>query len=128
MHRTANETEQQTTTRLIRAWDRRRPVTVTYIKADDTTTVRTIEIYDIRVTKAGNVTLLAMDRETGESRTWRLDRIVSYTVHAGTYQVEREQDVTPRPLAAPAEPLVATPLTAAPWPVRLQQLADTLAA
>lgn len=126
MRYTSRETEQATTTRLIRAWDRRRPITITYIKADGTETIRTIEIYDITVTKAGNVILKAMDRESGESRTWRLDRIVAYTVHAGTYQVQREQDVMPRPLAA--APVVATPLTAAPWPVRLQQLADTLAA
>lgn len=128
MYRTAAESQDRTATRLIRAWDKRRPVTLTYIKADGTITVRTIEIYDVKVTKAGNVTLIAMDRQSGESRTWRLDRIVAYTVHAGTYQVAREQDVTPRPLAAPTAPAHATPLTAAPWPVRLQQLADTLAA
>lgn len=128
MFHTSRESQDRTTTRLIRAWDRRRPITITYVKADGTETLRTIEIYDITVTKAGNVTLLAMDRQTGESRTWRLDRITAYTIHAGTYQVQREQDVTPRPLAAPTAPVVATPLTAAPWPVRLQQLADTLAA
>lgn len=128
MYRTSRETEQQTTTRLIRAWDRRRPITITYTKADGTETIRTIEIYDLTVTKTGNVTVKAMDRQSGESRTWRLDRIVSYTVHAGTYQVEREQDVTPRLLAAPAVPLAATPLTVAPANIRINALADQLAA
>lgn len=126
MRHTSRETEQATTTRLIRAWDKQRPITITYTKADDTQTVRTIEIYDITVTKAGNVILKAMDRESGESRTWRLDRITAYTVHAGTYRVPREADTTPRPLAA--IPATVTPLTTAPAAVRITHLADTLAA
>jgi predicted DNA-binding transcriptional regulator YafY len=126
MFHTARETEQQTIARLIRAWDKQRPVTITYTKADGTETVRTIEIYDVTVTKAGATIVKAMDRQSGESRTWRLDRIESYTVHAGSYTVPREVDETPRPMAA--QPVVATPLTVAPASVRIQQLADTLAA
>lgn len=126
MFHTARETEQQTTARLIRAWDKQRPVTITYTKADGTETVRTVEIYDVTVTKAGATIVKAMDRQSGESRTWRLDRISAYTIHSGAYTVPRETDETPRPMAA--APVVVTPLTVAPTAVRIQQLADTLAA
>jgi predicted DNA-binding transcriptional regulator YafY len=126
MFRTAAESEQQTIARLIRAWDKQRPVTITYTKADGSETVRTIEVYDVTVTKAGATIVKAMDRQSGESRTWRVDRIVAYTIHSGTYTVARDTDETPRPMAA--APVVATPLTVAPAAVRIQQLADTLAA
>jgi predicted DNA-binding transcriptional regulator YafY len=78
---TSRETTQATLTRLIKAMDRETPVTITYTKADDTETVRTIEIYDVLVTSKGDIVIKAMDRATGESRTWRLDRIRTYTVH-----------------------------------------------
>ena len=83
------------------AMDKRRPVTITYVKADGSETVRTIETYDVVTTKAGNVIIKAMDRETGESRSWRLDRIKSYTVHRMAYTVERE--------AVPTETRLVTP-------------------
>lgn len=90
MNTTATETTDHTTARLIRAMDRQHPVTITYTKADTTTTVRTIEIYDIKVTKAGDTLLLTMDRESGEKRSFRVDRIVAYTVHRTAYTVPRE--------------------------------------
>jgi len=83
------------------AMGKRRPVTITYVKADGSETVRTIETYDVMTTKTGNVIIKAMDRETGESRSWRLDRITFYTVHRMTYTVERE--------TVPAETVPATP-------------------
>ncbi|MFF4403789.1 WYL domain-containing protein [Streptomyces sp. NPDC001404] len=82
---TARQTSTTTLTDLTRAADRQQPVTITYIKADGTETVRTIEIYDIRTTKAGDLILKAMDRQSGESRTFRLDRLIAYTVHRSTY-------------------------------------------
>lgn len=126
MFHTARETSEQTTARLLRAWDKQRPVTITYTKADGTETVRSIEIYDVTTSKAGDVLIKAMDRQSGESRTWRLDRISAYTVHSGQYVVPRETDTTVRPLAA--QPVALTPLSVAPAAVRIQQLADTLAA
>ncbi|MBH1939257.1 WYL domain-containing protein, partial [Streptomyces sp. AV19] len=81
MKRTARQTTTATLTDLTRAADRRQPVTITYTKADGTETVRTIEIYDIRTTKAGDIVLKAMDRQSGDSRTFRVDRLISYTVH-----------------------------------------------
>lgn len=94
MKHTNRQTSEHTTADMYRALDRQHPVTITYIKADGITTVRTIEIYDIRTTKAGHVTLKAMDRQSGESRTWRIDRIVSYTTHRTAYTVERPADET----------------------------------
>lgn len=85
MFRTANETQQDTLTRFLKAMDRKQPVTITYIKADGSETVRTVEAYDVQTTKAGDIVIKAMDRESGESRTWRLDRIQAYTVHRTAY-------------------------------------------
>lgn len=89
MKHTKNETQHQTLTRLITALDKQQPVTITYTKADDTETIRTIELYDITISQAGDILLKAMDRETGESRTFRLDRLISYTVHRTSYLIER---------------------------------------
>lgn len=94
MKHTSRQTSEKTTADMYRAMDARRPVTLTYTKADGTETVRTIEIFDIRTTKAGAVIIKAMDRQSGESRTWRIDRIQAYTLHRGTYQVERPEDPT----------------------------------
>jgi predicted DNA-binding transcriptional regulator YafY len=103
---TARETVQATLTRLIKAMDAETPVTITYTKADDTETVRTIEIYDILVTLAGDIVVKAMDRESGESRTWRLDRIRTYTLHRSmTYTVVREEkDEKPQALPSLRRP------------------------
>lgn len=105
MKHTAKQGSDKTLADMYRALDRQHPVTITYVKADDTTTVRTIETYDIVTTKAGHITLKAMDRETGERRTFRLDRIVSYTIHRTTYVValpETEEPVRPVAPSTPA--------------------------
>jgi predicted DNA-binding transcriptional regulator YafY len=86
---TKNETSITTLTRLITALDKQQPVTITYTKADGTTTVRTIEIYDVVISQAGDILIKAMDRETGESRSFRIDRLVSYTVHRTAYVIAR---------------------------------------
>lgn len=72
---------------LARAITKMRPVTIAYIKADGTDTLRTVEPYEIAETKDGNVIVRAMDRDSLAPRTWRLDRIVSYTIHRGTATV-----------------------------------------
>lgn len=99
MRHTANETTTQTLTRLIKAADRQHPVTLAYLKEekDDAgrktgrlvETVRTVEIYDFTVTTAGDIVIKAMDRSTGESRSFRLDRIRTYSVHRTAYLVAR---------------------------------------
>lgn len=128
MRHTANETTTQTLTRLIKALDAKHPITITYVKADDTTTVRTIEIYDIVVSAAGDILLKAMDRETGEARTFRLDRLVSYTVHRSAYVVARPAaDDKPARTAGLATVTVLYPVDC-PAVARVELLADALAA
>lgn len=128
MRHTKNETSTTTLTRLITALDRRQPVTITYVKADDTTTIRTIELYDIVVSAAGDIVLKAMDRETGESRSFRLDRLVSYTVHRTAYTVERPAaDDKPARTHGLATVAVLYPVDC-PATARVQLLADALAA
>jgi predicted DNA-binding transcriptional regulator YafY len=129
MRHTANETSNQTLTRLITALDKQHPVTITYTKADGTQTLRTIELYDIVVTAAGNTILKAMDRETGEPRSWRLDRLVAYTVHRTAYVVARPaaNDKPARTTSGLATVTVLYPVDA-PTAARVQLLADTLTA
>lgn len=87
MRHTKNETSTQTLTRLITALDKTQPVTITYIKADGTETIRTIEIHNVTVSQAGDILVRAMDRETGEMRSFRIDRIQAYTIHRTGYLV-----------------------------------------
>jgi predicted DNA-binding transcriptional regulator YafY len=129
MRQTKNETSTQTLTRLITALDKTQPVTITYTKADGTTTVRTVELFDIVVSAAGDILLKGMDRETGEARTFRLDRLVSYTVHRTAYTVERP--AVDEPKTRPAHGLntvtVLYPIDC-PATTRIALLADALAA
>lgn len=129
MRHTANETTTQTLTRLIKALDAKHPVTITYTRADGTETIRTIETYDIVVSAAGDILLKAMDRETGESRSFRLDRLVSYTVHRTEYTVARPAAEEPkaRPAHGLATVAVLYPVDC-PATARVQLLADALAA
>ncbi|MFJ4837189.1 WYL domain-containing protein [Streptomyces sp. NPDC088746] len=124
MKTTTNETQAQTLTRLLAAADRQHPVTITYLKEEKdengkktgnlVETIRTIEIYDTRTTKAGAITLRAMDRETGESRTFRLDRIQAYTVHRTAYTVARpartDEPTTVIPVATCAATIIGREL------------------
>lgn len=107
MKLTKNQTTEQTLTHLGRALDRQHPITITYTKADGAETLRTIEPYDIRTTSKGFVIVKAMDRTTGESRTFRVDRIVAYTIHRTAYVVPRDQ-----PTATPAAPATVAALVA----------------
>lgn len=100
MRRTAAETTVQTLTRLIRAWDRRQPVTVSFTKADGSETTRTAEIFDISVSRAGDLVVEFMDRETRERRCFRVDRLRTYTVHRAAYRVPRESGPGGHGLAA----------------------------
>jgi hypothetical protein len=130
MFRTIRETEQQTLNRLIRAWDRRRAVTLTYTKADGSETVRTIEITDVTTSKAGDVLIKAMDRDSRELRTWRLDRIDAYTVHTTGYVCDHTAASAPAGhglAAATARVAQLTPATTTAA-ARTQLLTDLLAA
>lgn len=113
MKLTKNQTTEQTLAALLRAADRQHPVTITYLKEEKdgagrktgrlVETIRTIEIYDTVTTKAGHLTLKAMDRETGERRTFRVDRVQAYTIHRTAYTVVVPGDERPAPIV-PATP------------------------
>jgi predicted DNA-binding transcriptional regulator YafY len=87
MRITKNQTSDRTLADMYRALDRQHPVTITYMKADGSETIRTIELTEIRSTKAGDVILRAADRQSGELRTFRADRIRAYTTHRTAYTV-----------------------------------------
>ena len=109
MRHIARETVEATLTRLIKAMDTQTPVTIAYTKADGTESVRTIEIHDFVVTAAGDITIKAMDRETGEQRTFRLDRVRHYLVHRGaSYTVPRDEQPADSKPSVPSlrEPLL----------------------
>lgn len=76
--------------RIAKAARREQPVTITYTKADGTETVRTIEPTGLKTTKAGDTLILAMDRLSGEKRSFRLDRVSAYTVHRTRRTVRTE--------------------------------------
>jgi predicted DNA-binding transcriptional regulator YafY len=128
MRHTKNETSTQTLTRLITALDKKQPVTITYIKADGTETIRTVELYDIAVSAAGDILLKAMDRESGEARSFRLDRLVSYTVHRSAYVIARPAaDDKPARTTGLATVTVLYPVDL-PIAARINLLADALTA
>jgi len=117
MKLTKNQTSARTLTDLYRAMDRQHPVTITALKEEKdergrktgnlVPTIRTLELYDIQVTAAGNVLLIGMDRETGKRRSFRLDRVLSYTAHRTAYLVPRATSATDRPVTA--APVFRTP-------------------
>jgi predicted DNA-binding transcriptional regulator YafY len=128
MRRTANETTTQTLTRLITALDKRHPVTITYTKADGSETIRTVELYNIVVSAAGDILLKGMDRDSQEARSFRLDRLVSYTIHRTAYVIARPAaDDKPARTSGLATVTVLYPVDC-PITTRVQLLADALAA
>lgn len=138
MRHTKNETSTTTLTRLITALDKRHPVTITYLKEEKDEngrrtghliqTVRTIEITDFAISQAGDILIKALDRETGEARTWRLDRIQAYTIHRTAYVIETPAaDDKPARTTGLATVTVLYPVDC-PATVRVALLADALAA
>lgn len=69
---------------------KQQPVTVSYTKADGTDTVRTVEPTSVTETKAGDLLVRGTDRESGGTRSFRLDRISAYTVHRSRFTVRTE--------------------------------------
>ncbi|MFJ4010941.1 WYL domain-containing protein [Streptomyces sp. NPDC090026] len=99
MKHTAKQTTLRTLEDLHKALARKRPVTIQALKEEKdergrktgnlVETLRTLEIYDLTTTANGNILIHGMDRETGEDRNFRLDRLLAYTVHRSTYTIER---------------------------------------
>lgn len=82
--------EDATAAKLHKTVQREQPVTITYVKADGEETVRTIEPTGLSLTKAGDVIVKALDRKSGEKRSFRLDRVRTYTVHRTRRTVRTE--------------------------------------
>ncbi|MGW5259663.1 WYL domain-containing protein [Microbispora sp. NPDC004025] len=59
------------------------PVMITYVAADGEWTTRTIEPYELTETRTGEQLVRAMDRRSGETRSFRLDRIHALNVMPG---------------------------------------------
>ncbi|WP_329046985.1 WYL domain-containing protein [Streptomyces sp. NBC_01422] len=105
MRNTNRQTTTKTLADLYRSIERRHVVTVSFLKEehDDTgkktgrlvETVRSLEPYDIRTTRDGRIIVKAMDRETGEARTVRIDRITAYTLHRIAFVLDRPEATTP---------------------------------
>ncbi|MGY0065131.1 WYL domain-containing protein (plasmid) [Streptomyces sp. LZ34] len=108
MRITSNQTQHRTLTDLYRALDRKTVVTITYRKEDGSETVRTVEPFDIRTTANGAIVIRAMDRETREARSFRVDRIEAYTCHRSGFVVEHPtEDANTTVHPAPAHSVTA---------------------
>lgn len=73
------------------AMKRHHPMTISYTRANGSDTVRTVEPYALTRNADGDWYVRAMDRTSGESRTWRLDRISAVTEHRTAFRVERPE-------------------------------------
>lgn len=72
-----------TTAHILTAMLGQNALTIRYTDRDGKVSRRAIEVLGIEVTTAGNLVAYAVDRRSGERRTFRLDRITHYTLHRG---------------------------------------------
>ncbi|MEU6016945.1 WYL domain-containing protein [Streptomyces sp. NPDC047515] len=138
MKHTNRQTSTRTLADLYRALDRKHVITVSFLKEekDDAgkktgrlvETVRSLEPYDIRTTHDGHIVIKAMDRQTGESRTVRVDRMLTYTLHRIAFVLDRPEVTTPAGhvivVRSPAQ-LIARELGRDYLPARRIDRADT---
>ena len=82
---------------LLRAADREHPVTIQYVAADGVATIRTVEPVEVVASASGELLLVAWCRLRGEKRTFRVSRLVAYTVHSrtGLFVVPQTDDEAP---------------------------------
>ncbi len=72
-----------------RAMREQRTLTIVYTRENGSRTVRTIEPFMVTRNQAGDRYVRAMDRQSGESRTFRLDRVQAYGLgSAGSFRLE----------------------------------------
>ncbi|GHC37178.1 MULTISPECIES: WYL domain-containing protein [Streptomyces rochei group] len=95
MRITSRQTTRKTLADLYRAIDRQHAVTITYRDEKGEETIRTVEPWDIRTTKAGRIQLRAGCRLRGDARGFFVDAIVSYTVHRMAFVLDRPEATTP---------------------------------
>ncbi|MFW3477373.1 hypothetical protein [Streptomyces microflavus] len=105
MRHTKRQTGTKTLQDMERSIARRHLVTLTFLKEEKDAAgkktgrliedVRSMELYDIRTTRAGHLILKGMDRATGEARTVRVDRLRAYTCHKMAFVLTRPEATTP---------------------------------
>lgn len=95
MKHTAAQSRTKTLADLYRAIDRQTCATITYVDDDGTTTIRTVEPWDLRTTKAGRIQLRAGCRLRGDARSFYVDQIVSYTLHRIAFILDRPEATSP---------------------------------
>lgn len=95
MKHTNRQASSKTIADLYRSIDRLHAVTLTYLDTDGTETIRTVEPYDLRTTKAGHIELRAMCRLRQEARGFLIHHIVSYTAHRMAFVLDRPEATTP---------------------------------
>lgn len=95
MKHTSRQPQTKTLADLYRSIDRQHAVTITYVDADGTETIRTLEPWDIRTTKNGRIQLRAGCRLRGDARSFYVDQITAYTLHRIGFVLNRPEATTP---------------------------------
>lgn len=103
----AKQSLHRTLTDLYKVLEKRRALTVTYTDDKGETTIRTVEPYSIRTTANGSIIIRAMDRRSGEARSFRVSRIEAYTLHRSAFQIQRPADDENARRPAPAHSAAA---------------------
>lgn len=75
--------------KVLKAEEKARPLKIRYTKEDGQRSTRIIEIYDVTVSKNGHFLAIAMDRHSGERRSFRIDRMESGSIQRGRYRLAR---------------------------------------
>jgi len=94
-------------------------VQLDYTKVNGERTSPTIEPYSVRRTSAGHLLLFGVKADTGESRSYRLDRVIAAKVTRQAFKPRYVVELTASgPLAAPAleRSAPAAPAFAPAWP------------
>lgn len=91
-----------------RAMREQRTLTIVYTRANGSGTVRTVEPFTLTRNQDGDRYMRVMDRQSGESRTFRLDRVTAYGLGpAGSFRLEMPEPKSDRSRAFAATALDA---------------------
>lgn len=104
MKHTAKQPTTTTLADLYRAIDHRWAVTLTYTDEHGETTIRTVELHELRTNNDGGIELVVMCRLRQAERKLALAGVSAYTVHRMAYVLTRPEPTTyERPEPAPAD-------------------------
>lgn len=79
--------------RINRAIRRKEPLTLTYVKDTGELVIRTVEPWVVVESATGNYYMRTMDRKRNDVRSYRLDRIIMYSVHRTKRALPNKYDV-----------------------------------